>query len=208
MNSDASTNDNRETRGRPSRRAEFLLAARKTFAERGYHRTHVSDLIAEAGVARGTFYLYFESKNAVFLELLEELLKELRAAIVGLDMYDGAPPIEEQLVGTVARVLRAIESEPWLAKIIFREAVGLDESVDERLKSFYGELQGFVETTLRNGKELGLVKAMHVPTVASCILGSVKYLVERTLTDGALGEIEEVARTAVTLNLHGVLNHG
>ncbi len=40
------------------------------FAAKGYHGTRISDIIDAAGIARGTFYLYFESKSAIFLELI------------------------------------------------------------------------------------------------------------------------------------------
>ena len=82
-----SPNDGRSVRAskkRESRRKAILQAARRAFAEKGYHHTHVADIIAGAGIARGTFYLYFESKNAIFLELLDQLLDELQASIVGL----------------------------------------------------------------------------------------------------------------------------
>ena len=52
------------------RRAHLLLAARSVFASLGYHRSNVSAIIAEAGVARGTFYNYFESKRACFQAVL------------------------------------------------------------------------------------------------------------------------------------------
>ncbi|MGA1845924.1 TetR/AcrR family transcriptional regulator [Deferribacter abyssi] len=51
-------------------------AAIKTFAKNGFWKTKVSDIVAEAGVAQGTFYLYFNSKDDCLYELLEYLHKE------------------------------------------------------------------------------------------------------------------------------------
>lgn len=48
--------------GRETRRA-LLEAGRRAFVERGYHRTHVSDVVEAAGVSRGAFYRYFENKD-------------------------------------------------------------------------------------------------------------------------------------------------
>jgi len=42
------------------RRQQILSVAREAFAKRGYHQTTIDDIVALAGVARGTFYLYFE----------------------------------------------------------------------------------------------------------------------------------------------------
>ena len=51
---------------RKTRRADILEVALSVFASNGYHQTRVSDIIQAAGIARGTFYLYFESKSAIF----------------------------------------------------------------------------------------------------------------------------------------------
>lgn len=47
------------------------------FAEKGYQRTKVSDDARRAGVAQGTFYLYFDSKKSLFLSLLDEFFLRL-----------------------------------------------------------------------------------------------------------------------------------
>ena len=65
-----------------TRRAQLLDASRQVFAERGYHRASVSDIITAAGVARGTFYNYFESKRAVFRALTRLPADRDPAAIV------------------------------------------------------------------------------------------------------------------------------
>ncbi|MEM6956976.1 MAG: helix-turn-helix domain-containing protein, partial [Myxococcota bacterium] len=157
----SATADGRSTRAsqkRRSRRRAILQAARRVFGERGYHRTHVADLIEAAGIARGTFYLYFESKGAVFVELLDEVLDERRESIVGVDTRDGAPGVETQLVGTVQRLLRKVIENRLLTAIIVREAVGLDEEVDRRLGAFYGELLDYIQRALDEGKRMGFVR--------------------------------------------------
>src|SRR5436190_14570990 len=52
------------------RRSEILQAARKVFARRGYRATTVDDIAAEAKIAKGTLYLYFKSKEAIYLTAL------------------------------------------------------------------------------------------------------------------------------------------
>src|SRR5215472_17408382 len=49
------------------RRAALLQAAREVLAEKGYEATKVSDIVARAGAAQGTFYLYFPSKLSLVL---------------------------------------------------------------------------------------------------------------------------------------------
>ncbi len=92
----------RASQKRKSRRKAVLDEARRVFAAKGYHQTHVADIIEACGIARGTFYLYFDSKAAIFRELLESLLDELKANIVGLDPDDVGLEFVEQRVEQLA----------------------------------------------------------------------------------------------------------
>lgn len=56
------------------RRNAILRAARKVFEERGFLDTRVADIVAAADVAQGTFYTYFDSKEAVFAEVAQQVI--------------------------------------------------------------------------------------------------------------------------------------
>ena len=71
----------KETRARNERYTELLSAARAILAEKGFEATTVSEIVARAGVAQGTFYLYFPSKIA----LIAALNQEMNEHIVGND---------------------------------------------------------------------------------------------------------------------------
>jgi len=58
---------------REARRAELVSAAAAVFARRGVANTAVSDIVKAAGVAQGTFYLYFDSKDAAVLAVVERI---------------------------------------------------------------------------------------------------------------------------------------
>jgi AcrR family transcriptional regulator len=60
-------------------RAKLLEAARKVFAEKGYGAATARDIVRETDLATGTFYNYFEDKQAVFMALLEEMGDKGRA---------------------------------------------------------------------------------------------------------------------------------
>ena len=65
----------------PDIRHQLLDAATWVFARAGYRRAGISDIIARAGVARGTFYLLPDSKEQVFLAIVEEFHKNISHAI-------------------------------------------------------------------------------------------------------------------------------
>ena len=76
---------------RAARREQVLSCAVRVFSHKGYHATTVSDIIAEAGVARGTFYLYFKSKRAIFDELLERFLEQIMSKMKRVELSPEAP---------------------------------------------------------------------------------------------------------------------
>lgn len=53
------------------RREQILKISLQLFAENGYHKTKISDIVRQAGVAQGTFYWYFQSKEAIALEIIQ-----------------------------------------------------------------------------------------------------------------------------------------
>lgn len=191
---------------REARRRQILEAALAVFADNGYHRTTVTDLVRAAGVARGTFYLYFDSKQAIFHELLDALLAELRASIVGVDTSAGAPSIPTQLTETLHRVLQALANNRALCRILFREAIGLDEEVDRKMQAFYERLRSYIQAALENGQRMGFVRELDTRTAALAGLGSVKEVVSRTLVHGEDEvDLQAVARELLTYNLRGVV---
>lgn len=68
-------------KGSTTRRAALVAAAAALFAEKGYEHTTVSDIVARAGVAQGTFYLYFPSKETALCAVADDLVdRVVRAA--------------------------------------------------------------------------------------------------------------------------------
>jgi AcrR family transcriptional regulator len=70
----------RPGKGDRSRR-RILESAERTFAELGYHAASIVKITEAAGVAQGTFYIYFESKQAIFEEVLLDLNRRVRQAM-------------------------------------------------------------------------------------------------------------------------------
>lgn len=196
----------RAARLREERRAQVLAAARRLFAQHGYHATSINDIIAAADIARGTFYLYFESKRAIFAELLDGFFATLTQAVRRIDVSPEAPPPLEQMRGNVRRLLVVFEKERAMTRILVREAVGVDAEFDGKLADFYGRVAGLIERALRLGMEMQLVRACEPSLIAWCVLGSVKEVVDRVVLVERKGslDLESVANELVEFNLHGL----
>ena len=153
-----------------SRSAQILKAARVVFARRGYHAAGVSDIVEEAGVARGTFYNYFESKRAVFQAVLIALMDEVVAVVVPIDV---SRPIVPQVRVNIERVVAAAMDEE-VARLLFAEASGVDEEADAALRAFYGAVAARIHKALRDGVALGIVRDGDLEVTARCLLGMVQ----------------------------------
>lgn len=92
------------TKAPEERRGEILAAARDLFKEAGFGATSVSDIVRRAGVAQGTFYLYFPSKDHVLAAVLEAVSAEYVAAM-GEGLREAETPeaaLDRALAATLA----------------------------------------------------------------------------------------------------------
>lgn len=88
-------------RRKAARPQEIQEAALVVFAEKGFAATRMEDIAAQAGVTKGTIYLYFQSKEAVFKSLLQESVGRT---------IDGVAELASSYTGSAADLLRAILS--------------------------------------------------------------------------------------------------
>lgn len=190
---------------RTARREQVLGCAVRVFSQKGYHATTVSDIIEEAGVARGTFYLYFKSKRAIFDELLDDYLQRILAQVTRVDTGTGAEPPLDQMKGNVERILGVLLSSRAMSRILLHEAVGLDADFDRKLEEFYSRLVVLTEGSLRLGQVMGLVTDCDVRVASLCIIGSVKEVVDHMLVaPDALPETSVLAEEVLNLILGGL----
>lgn len=97
------------------KRERILAAATKVFARSGFHATRVSDIARVAGVADGTIYLYFESKEDLLVSLFDDRISRLLAHIDALPR-EASP--SARLRAVVELQLGLLEGERELAEVI------------------------------------------------------------------------------------------
>jgi len=191
---------------RGGRRADILRHARCVFARRGYHDTSVADIIDEAGIARGTLYLYFDGKRQVFGALLDGLLEQLDDAVRAVRLGPGHPAPLDQVRASVRRVLELLVRDPDNVKLLFHHATGLDKPGQAALRRFYDRLLRMIGMSLEHGMQMGIVRKCDPRVVGACIFGMVKEVVERVALRGAgRVDLEAVAGEIVAFGLKGIL---
>jgi TetR/AcrR family fatty acid metabolism transcriptional regulator len=101
------------------KRRAILDAAITVFARQGFHSARVSDVAAEAGVAYGLVYHYFDSKDQMLNELFSERWALLLEASQEMRRSDASP--RDKLAGVANFIIESYRHEPELMKVIIVE---------------------------------------------------------------------------------------
>jgi AcrR family transcriptional regulator len=150
-------------------RAALVRAAREVFERRGYYDTRVVDITTGAGVAYGTFYTYFDSKEAVFSEVVEQLHVDFQTEARSL------PTTPTSLSGRIERTnrgyLRAYAKNARMMAILDQIDIVNPVLRDIRLalRHYWVERSAH---SFKRWQEEGLVDPAIDPSYAATALGS------------------------------------
>jgi AcrR family transcriptional regulator len=197
-------------RGRPvdeamraQRREELLASAAKVFAENGYQGTDMQALADEAGVAKGTVYLYFASKEELFLAAVDHGVKQMKAHIDA--EVDGVADPLEWIGQAIRAYLSFFKEHPEQVELWIQERA---EFRDRKQPTY------FVNREERKAKWLAMLRRMiaegrlrNVPVER--IDGVVSDLVYGTMFtnhfSGRHRPLDEQARDILDIVFHGIL---
>jgi AcrR family transcriptional regulator len=192
-------------RAKLERRRQILNAAKAVFAEAGYHGASINAIIERAQIARGTFYLYFESKSAVFDSILDQALTDLRTRIRRIEVDDPAAPAPQiQLREQVVGILEYIVSDRSLAMLLLSAGHTPDAEAAERLDQFFTEVRDLLRRALETGMEIGLLRPCQPPLVAAAMLGMIRGVIEFVVRGDAI-KVDDVVSEMLLVALRGVL---
>ena len=146
-------------------RTRLLEAAERVFADLGYHEASIVKITEAAGVAQGTFYLYFDSKKAIFDELVRDLNRRVRHAMKEASSQ-GETRVQAELLGFEA-YFRFTAEHPTLYRII-RQAEFVSP---EMLRYHYDRLSaGYIEA-LREASDSGEIGKLDPEVAAYALMG-------------------------------------
>jgi AcrR family transcriptional regulator len=182
----------RAAQAKTERRQQILAHARDVFAKRGYHAAKIDDIVAAAGVARGTFYLYFEDKRAIFEEIVDRTIARIGMTILRVDPHDPARSVAEQVRENIRRLVRMLLEDRATTKILLSDALGVDPAFDRKLLSFYGEVVTLLEGSIKDGQSLGIVERGDARLFAYLTLGALKEVLSQVIARGATYEEDDL----------------
>lgn len=155
------------TKSGPGKRESILNAAVKVFAQKGYFNSKVSDIAGEAGIADGTVYLYFESKNdvlrSVFDRAMEEFITEGRREIASIERPD------ERLRRIAELHLEKLGADRDLAIVFQVELRGSTKFMEEFSAAGFADYLDIIIQTIGEGQELGIFRKDLNPIVCAKI---------------------------------------
>ncbi len=107
-------------------RQKLLTAAEDAFGNTGFFRASISDITRSAGVAQGTFYIYFKNKEDVLAELVRHMGRELRRLLTHA-IPTGMSRLDAEREG-MAAFIRLVAERPNLYRVV-QESLFVDEQI-------------------------------------------------------------------------------
>jgi len=184
------------------KRDAILRAAIDVFADHGYFNAQVADVARAAGVAAGTVYLYFKSKDDLLVSIFERSMREGlaigRAAVAGLD--DPAERLRRLARGHLAR-LGADRNLAIVFQVELRQSTKFMERFSSTLLRDY---LGLIREAIADGQRAGVLRADINPTAAAkMFFGALDEMATNWILTRRRYSLEAEADPVVDLFLNG-----
>lgn len=190
------------------RRSELMRAGMVLFSAKGYHNTKVSDIVREAGVAQGTFYLYFDNKADLFGSLLEEFIALITEAVSAVTTDMEAITTQVQFVVLIRTAVKAIlkvyRDNAALARIVIREGSSLDAKSADRWEQAIDRLAQIGTVAMEEAVARGFVPPQNTRIVPYCVLGMYERVAYRWLVEDQSVKLDELAEALTRYEMLGI----
>src|SRR3954468_153276 len=186
----------------PPKRDAILRAATDVFAERGFFNAQVADVARVAGVAAGTVYLYFKSKDDLLVSIFERSMREGlangRAAVAKLD------DPRERLVRLARAHLARLGADRNLA-IVFQVELRQSTKFMERFSAtLLRDYLGLIREAIADGQRAGLFRAdVKATAMAKMLFGALDEMATNWILSRRRYSLEADADTVVDLFING-----
>jgi AcrR family transcriptional regulator len=165
----------------PDRR--LIAAAEAQFRRFGFKRTTVDDITVDAGTGKGSLYLHFESKRAVYMAVVEASLE--RFVLRASRLLDGPEPVPTRLRSLVEITIEHYREDELLYASLFGKAGLVDGDVARMAADIQRSgIRDLLKELLAIGQREGSVRADIDPDAAAAVLFEIGWAVVRTALEG------------------------
>jgi len=185
------------------KRERILAAAVKVFAAKGFYCARVSEVAREAGVADGTIYLYFSSKEEILRGLFEEnmrrLIDGLTSEIAKVSSYT------DKMTRLVDSYCEFVHKEPQLTEVLTVELRESGKFMNEFAAPLFGEYLRVIVDILVAGQKTGEFGTNYsARTVARAIFGALDELALSWVMSKSKWDLRASGRELLGVFLHGI----
>jgi TetR/AcrR family fatty acid metabolism transcriptional regulator len=167
----------RRGKGAPpaGKRERILDAAVKVFAKEGFYNAKVAQIAHAAGVADGTIYLYFKSKDELLISLFEDRMERVNANL--REAIEATPSAIERLRKIVRLHLELVESNPHMAEVVTVELRQSAKFIKEYANPKFREFLRLIARAISDGQATGELRDDLEPAlVARALFGALDEL--------------------------------
>jgi len=190
---------------RAVRENDILTAAYSIFSARGYEKTAVSEIAKLAGVAEGTVYKYFESKQDLLAQVIARFYKKLiestQTSLIGIT------GLENQLRVVISRHIDGFFEDIGLYRLLLQEVRPLDSYPHSEMHQLTRQYSEILLTVLEEGIVQGEIKPGISPqTIRDMIFGCLEHTGWNVLAlNKAKFDRERLVNEVISITLGGVL---
>jgi len=199
----------RASRARERRRKELLDAATRVFARKGYWNASITDIIGAASVARGTFYLYFSSKQEIFAAIVDKFREEEMQLISQPGQHAGSRIGADWRQRTDAAVRSWFEffcRNLDAAKLVIRDANMIDPSAPGKREDVRRAVKSLIAENISRMQAAGIY---HRKVSAEMAANFLQAMFEATalsyLQNAKKRDLAKLAEQYVEFMLNGIL---
>lgn len=197
----------RREQRRVDRREALKAAAIEVFSEKGYHQAKVSEIVERVGVAQGTFYLYYEGKQQLFGELLQDFLTLVLETVAAWEpaALETRQDLARELTRVGMMLTQVLDEHRGLASIFFKEALAVGHDFEDLITEFYSTIAAMLTHFNQVLCERGVIAPMNFKLLAYATLGQVERIISEHVVTRTIEEVghEELVEHLVFFFLSG-----
>jgi AcrR family transcriptional regulator len=187
---------------KPATRDKILQAALEVFAEKGYHRALVDDIVRASRTSKGAVYHHFPNKEALFLALVDEFSARLAEAVAAsiAGAHGGLCKVQAALTAGLETFARHRE----LARILLLESVSLGPAYQSKRLEVHGRFATLIQAYLDDAVAEGSIPPQDTRVATLAWLGAVNEVVIQWLYSGRPDLMTEAVPALTPLLLRSI----
>lgn len=189
------------------RKEQIMNAAWVVFAQSGFHKARMDDIAKQAGLSKGTLYLYFKSKDELGIALLDRMFALELEGLQSLLAQDG--PIRKRLFSHWEKIATQLEELGPLSAVWyeFYAETSRQPQVQRYFKGYFVQFRGVVEEIVRQGIEREELRQVDPGELAMVLVSLSEGATLMWSTDPSGFDLRKLGQSALGMLFEGVSLH-